>query len=353
MQPTPPPIPQTAHPPLSVLKLQQDQRRHVTPRSPDDFAMRTGVPDEFLHGDGGDNNYTPDWAPSLEERFQNTVKAWLRRGPALAKEAAAAAATTASTTIPSGMAFVPSPIARGTMDIRSARANDRQIKRWTSLSEFSGSNPRSSRPPAFARRAGHGSCPSMLLGLRSRGFPTPRRRFFSGAASSGSSAGQTSKTNGVVNVNGDAPSSDAIAVDVTIMAGTENTMIDVGDVGVSVQFANAANEAAAATLAGSLEAPAEPANPHALFTSLLGGAADVYDSAVSFVGCALVTSPLGKRYLNAYDGHHTVPASAMRDGRGPSTISGSAYDLVGFSNIDPFEASGRRGGGASSRLLER
>lgn len=34
--------------------------------------MKIGVPDEILHG--GADNYIPDWAPSLEERFHNTVK---------------------------------------------------------------------------------------------------------------------------------------------------------------------------------------------------------------------------------------------------------------------------------------
>lgn len=34
--------------------------------------MKIGVPDEILHGDV--DSYTPDWAPSLEERFHNTVK---------------------------------------------------------------------------------------------------------------------------------------------------------------------------------------------------------------------------------------------------------------------------------------
>ena len=51
---------------------QADHRRHYTPRDASEFTMKIGVPDEILHGDV--DNYTPDWAPSLEERFHNTVK---------------------------------------------------------------------------------------------------------------------------------------------------------------------------------------------------------------------------------------------------------------------------------------
>lgn len=280
--------------------------------------MKTGVPEDVLNGNA--DNWMPDWAPSLEERFQSTVKAWLR-GPSHAKQAT----KSAEESLPPGLAFVPTPTARGAMDIRSARANDQQKQRWMSLSEL-GSKPRvAARSRVHARRGGsggqpHRNCPGnaqMLLGFRSRGFPLRRGIFRS-------SSGQTT---GVDNAN----SAVADDVDVPVAATDMETVL---------------------AAARPLEDPQLITTLHdGLFSSLLGGAADAYDSALSFVGCALVTSPLGKRYLNAYDGHNTVPASAIRRSGGAPDMTGSAYDLVGFSNIDPLEASGRRGGGDSSKLL--
>lgn len=280
--------------------------------------MKTGVPEDVLNGNADD--WTPDWAPSLEERFQSTVKAWLR-GPSRAKQAS----KSAGESVPSGLAFVPTPIARGAMDIHSARANDQQKQRWMSLAELN-SKPRvAARLGGHGRRVGGGSqphrnCPGnaqMLLGFRSRGFPLRRGIFRA-------SSGQTTGVDNAISASADDVNVPAVVVTVAVAA------------------------------ARPLEDPELIATPtDGLFSSLLGGAADVYDSALSFVGCALVTSPLGKRYLNAYDGHNTVPASAMRRSGGAPDMTGNAYDLVGFSNIDPFEASGRRGGGASSKLLGR
>lgn len=313
--------------------------------------MRTGVPDEFMRADAPDD-WTPDWAPSLEERFHNTVKAWLRRGSALAKQGRQAAASTPVATSESpGMAFVPSPKARCKMDIRSARANDRQKQRWVSLAEL-GSKPRCSScmSPAFVGRRLHAggnagfhchASPHMLLGFRGRtnGFSV-RRALFSGAASSGQNAANASSSLFDVNAK-------YIAAQDTISGKPLQKQGGMFE-GASLETVE---EEKTVVFARTLEASVKPTTSPGLFSSFLGGAADAYDSAVSFVGCALVTSPLGKRYLNAYDGHHTVSASAIRDQPNPATMSGSAYDLVGFSNIDPFEASGRRTGGSSGRMF--
>lgn len=300
--------------------------------------MKTGVPDELLHGNT--DNWTPDWAPSLEQRFHSTVKAWLRAGAAFRSKQAQVRA--ADTHPPAGLAFVPTPTVRGAMDIRSARANDRQKERWTSLAEL-GYNPRlSSRLPAHARRAGcvgggrrhrhlrnaaHPGDTRMLLGLRARGFPLRRGIFgASGKTASNSSAGvdsaSTVSTNDVVNVE----------IEETLGTAAVGTSEDRKLV---------------------LSSTKSDSEGDGLLSSLLGGAADAYDTALSFVGCVLITSPLGKRYLNAYDGQNTVPASTIRRSGGPQDMSGNTYDLVGFSNIDPYEASGRRGGGSSSRMLGR
>lgn len=340
----------------------------MTPRNPDDYAMRTGVPDEFLHGDV--DNYTPDWALSLEERFHNTVKAWLCRGLAVAKKArdtAAAAAAGAVTPPLPAMAFVPSPAARGAMDICQARANDRQKQRWTSIAEIGGGNNRRSalyRLPAVARRSGYhgaaarGSCPhgvEMLLGFRSRGGFPVRRRMFGGGASVASISSERQQQQIMDGSNGGGVRDDV-----------QNRLM-IGD-GGGVDSSSSVEETAAVvgTLAASQRRPVssvaddgkrglssvDSGNENKNVISVfLGGAADAYDSALSFVGCALVTSPLGKRYLNAYDAHtNTVPVSAIRGVGGPHSMSGCSYDLVGFSNIDPLEASARRGGGSASRL---
>ncbi|CAM9354441.1 unnamed protein product [Phaeothamnion confervicola] len=89
-------------------------------------------------------------------------------------------------------------------------------------------------------------------------------------------------------------------------------------------------------------------NSH-IFTVLVTGAADVYDSAVSCVGWYLVTSDIGRRYLHPPrrgEPAFTVPASAARmDGAGGATgvtAIGGRYDLVGFMEIDSLESE-RRG----------
>lgn len=311
----------------------EDHRRHYTPRDPADFTMKTGVPEEVLNGNA--DNWTPNSAPSLEERFHSTVKAWLRRGMSSAKHAEASAAAAVDPPLP-GLAFVPSLRARGVMDVQSARANDLQKLRWVSLAQAGSARSAASRLPAHARRGGCGhrhlrSSPGdtqMLLGFRSRGFHLRRGIF---GASRGEGAASVEGANTADGASG--------ARDMQL------EMMDPLEVEAAV---------AAAVAAGTLEDPElvmAATRGDGLLSSLLGGAADAYDSALSFVGCALVTSPLGKRYLNAYDGHNTVSASTIRRSGGPAGMNGSNYDLVGFSNIDPFEASGRHGGGASSRLL--
>lgn len=306
--------------------------------------MKTGVPEDFLHGDA--DNWTPDWAVSLEERFQRTVKAWLR-GPTCAKQQAKAAAAKAA---PPGFAFAPTVEIRAAIDMRIARANDQQNRRWMSLAELQTRPSSKSRPSALMRRSGvHGHrCPGnshqMLLGLGKCGFRF-RRSIFS--ASSSPSAGGNSEDNHEGEGDGkcDARASGASilgAADVSIRA---KEMLEVNS--------------------RTLEDHEPPHDARGgLLSSLFGGATDAYDSAISFVGCVLVTSPLGKRYLNAYDSHISVPTSTThRGGKNSSSSSsgdgsgsvnlkgGGGYELVGFSNIDPFEASGRRGKRLPNYLL--
>lgn len=344
--------------------------------------MRTGVPDEFLHGDV--DNYTPDWAPSLEERFHSTVKAWLRRGSWVAKKAAAAAATgagrggAAPTPPLPGMAFVPSPVVRGKMDICQARANDQQNQRWMSLAEIGGKHPERSaafRVAPVARRGGsgghavRGSCPhgiQMLLGFRSRGGFPSRRRVLGGGGSNGvtpispeqetmagvRSSGGSGEGNINVQNNFDGVGGDDVKEVLSVSAArtlaAPGAPRAISEVGRRVSRGNRKN---VSNGAGATKNDDDYQN--GILSNILDGAADAYDSALSFVGCALVTSPLGKRYLNAYDDAHTntVPASAIRSGDVPS-MDGSGYNLVGFSNIDPLEASARRGGGSTYRLLQ-
>ncbi|CAM9202720.1 unnamed protein product [Scytosiphon promiscuus] len=56
----------------------EDHRRHYKPRDASEFTMRIGVPDEILHGDV--TGYAPDWTPTLEQRFRDTIMSWLRKG---------------------------------------------------------------------------------------------------------------------------------------------------------------------------------------------------------------------------------------------------------------------------------
>eukprot|EP00903_Cladosiphon_okamuranus_P017419 g16043.t1 len=314
-----------------------DHRRHYTPRDASEFTMKIGVPDEILHGDV--DNYTPDWAPSLEERFHNTVKAWLRKGSALAsKQQAAAAAVAAQAVIP-GMAFVPSSASRGVMDVYQRSANDREKARWTSLAEI-GTNPRlvarSNRLPARTRRSvcggggdgsgggrsARGRDTSMLLGrFRRGGFPLRRG---SGEAESKAEGSKGASSDGA-DVEGQMMAAAAAAA-----AAAEDTRY---------------SEPVAAT-SETLEDPER--TPPSMLSSIFGGAADAYDNALSFVGSTLIRSEIGRKYMNGYD---SGPTSIRRSGGGPADFStGSTYDLVGFSNIDPFEASARRVGGASNRL---
>lgn len=339
--------------PLRPELTQEEQRRHFTPRSVEEFSMRTGVPDEILNGDTPDD-WTPDWAPTLEERFHNTVKGWLHNGLALAKQMRQAKdepLATGVVTPPVGMAFVPSPTDRCKMDLRSARANDAERRRWMSLVELGSKARRSSGVcPGLALRLGmsdmytpcdgHGD-PTMILGFRGRraGGIRFRRILFSGA----SSARRTG-----ANLFAEPSGVDTKTVKLSIMEAT-GAESPKNNLSAKPKMEGKA-EAKVDTNGGILEAPESPVTPLNLISSLLGGAIDMYDSAVSFVGCVLVTSPLGKHYLKAYDGHHPLPTSPVDPGRHPTAMSSAAYDLVGFSNIDPFEASGRRSGGYPSRM---
>lgn len=292
--------------------------------------MKTGVPEDFLHGNA--DNWTPDWAVSLEERFQRTVKAWLR-GPTCAKQQAEAAAAKAA---PPGFAFVPTVKIRAVMDMRIARANNLQNRHWISLTELQTRPCCNSRPSALMRRS-RVRCPGnshqMLLGLGKRGFRF-RRSIFSAPSA-------PSEDNDVGEEDGkcDATASVLDATDVSIR---EEEILEVNS--------------------RTLEDHEPPHGAHGgLLSSLFGGATDVYDSAISFVGCVLVTSPLGKRYLNAFDSHTSMPTSTTHrggkdssssgDGSGMNRNGGGSYELVGFSNIDPFEASGRRGKRLPNYLL--
>ena len=317
--------PPPPHPPCCTSSRQQDHRRHFTPRDPEDFAMRTGVPEDVLNGDA--HNWTPEWALSLEERFQRTVKAWLR-GPAREKQWAN---TAAAEVVPAGLAFVPTVKACAAKDVQNARANDLQKRRWMSLAELGERSCLAYHPSARAwrgggcgrrcLRSGYGDPNQMLLGLGKRGFPFRRSVF--------SAPGPTSGGNSSGCENG----------------GDQDQFQDGG----SAYDVGAQTVETLEVISRSLEDP-EPRRdpPEGLLSSLLGGAAEAYDSAVSFVGYALVTSPLGKRYLNAYDNQTTVPTSASNPNGGSG---GNGYDLVGISNIDPFEASGRKGKRSSNRLL--
>lgn len=263
-------------------------------------------------------------------------QAWLRKGSALASKQQAAAAAVAAQAVTPGMAFVPSPASRGAMDVYQRSANDREKARWTSLADI-GTNPRlaarSNRLPARARRrvcGGGGACAgggriargrdtSMLLGrFRRGGFPLRR--------GSGEAESKVEGSNGA--------SSDGADVEGQITAAAAATAE------ITRQ-----NEPVAAT-SGTLEDPER--TPPSMLSSIFGGAADAYDNALSFVGSTLIRSEIGRKYMNGYD---SGPTSIRRSGGGPADFStGSTYDLVGFSNIDPFEASARRVGGASNRL---
>lgn len=267
-------------------------------------------------------------------------QAWLRKGSALAsKQQAAAVAAVAAQAATPGMAFVPSLSSRGTMDVYQRSANDREKHRWMSLDEI-GSNPRlaaaaaaarSSRLPARARRSGCGCGsgggrsagarnPSMLLGrFRRGGFPLRR--------GSGKTESKVDGSNGASTDGADREGQMTAA-----QAQAEAT---------------SRNAAAVAAISEALEDP-ERAPPSSMLSSFFGGAADAYDNALSFVGSTLIRSPIGKKYMNGYD---SGPTSIRRSGGEPADMStGSTYDLVGFSNIDPFEASARRVGGTWNRL---
>lgn len=262
----------------------------------------------------------------------------MRKGSALASKQQAAAAAVAAQAVTPGMAFVPSLASRGAMDVYQRTANDREKTRWTSLAEI-GTRPRpaalprsSRRLPARARRAGcggggqggrfsRGRDSTMLLGrFRRGGFPLRR--------GSGETESKVEGSSGGASADG---------------AGAEGQMA----AAAAAQTArmNERAEAAAAT-SETLEDPERA--PSSMLSSFFGGAADAYDNALSFVGSTLIRSEIGRKYMNGYD---SGPTSIRRSGGGPADMStGSPYDLVGFSNIDPFEASARRVGGASNRL---
>lgn len=264
------------------------------------------------------------------------LQAWLRKGSALASKQQAAAAAVAAQAVTPGMAFVPSFSSRGTMDVYQRHANDREKHRWTSLAEV-GSNPRfafaarANRLPARARHSGCGGCggggrstrgrdSSMLLGrFRRGGFPLRR--------GSGVTESKVDGSNG---------------------ASTDGADLE-GQMSAAAKAASknaAAAMAAAVATSETLEDPERV--PSSMLSSFFGGAADAYDNALSFVGSTLIRSEIGRKYMNGYD---SGPTSIRRTGGGPADMStGSTYDLVGFSNIDPFEASARRVGGASNRL---
>ncbi|CAN0397868.1 unnamed protein product, partial [Ectocarpus sp. 8 AP-2014] len=356
----------------------EDHRRHYKRRDVSEFAMRVGVPEEILQSKAGvDDNYTPDWAPTLEQRFHSTVKAWLRKGCSTADQdkpatttgathtnagtitntastTTAIAGTTAAATADAaatmaavrvatrGMAFVPTPHTRGRVTGVHRRASTSGAlaarQRWVSPLAEVGSNPRrcsecsGCRRLRSARRGSAGNSQMLLSRFRSRGFPL-RRGIFGGASEADGGGGASSSKDSNSGGGGEDYVEDEIR-----------------------------DQAAATTYnsAETLEGPERPLTGNgdsggggsrsSVLSTFLGGAADAYDSALDFVGCALVTSPLGKRYLSgASDGYNTV-STIRRTGGGPADMnSGSAYDLVGFSNIDPFEASGR--GGGENRFL--
>lgn len=281
--------------------------------------------------------------------FPTPVQAWLRKGSALAvKQRAAAAAEAAAAAAaghvisPSGMAkaFVPSLTPRaGATLVPQRNVNDRLRRRGMLPLDDVGPSPltaaaaavwnRNSRLPARTRRIGGCGCcgargtrgngggggdTTMLLGrFRRGGFPLRR--------ASGEGEAKVDGSSGASN----------------------------DGAGLEVEMEAAAAEAAHGKNAARFEDEALEAAPAtSIFSSFLGGAADAYDNAVSFVGSTLIRSEIGKKYMNGYD---SGPTSIRRTGGGPADMNtGSTYDLVGFSNIDPFEASGRRGGGASHRL---
>ena len=263
-------------------------------------------------------------------------QAWLRKGSALASKQQAAAAAVAAQAVTPGMAFVPSLSSRGAMDVYQRSANDREKTRWTSLAEI-GTNPRlaarSNRLPARARssvcgsggaggagRHARGRDSSMLLGrFRRGGFPLRR--------GSGDTESKVEGSNGASTDGADVEGQTAAAA-------------------AAAETASTLSYEPAAT-SETLEDP-EQAPPSSMLSSFFGGAADAYDNALSFVGSTLIRSEIGRKYMNGYD---SGPTSIRRSGGGATDMStGSTYDLVGFSNIDPFEASARRVGGASNRL---
>ncbi|CAN0312433.1 unnamed protein product, partial [Hapterophycus canaliculatus] len=326
------------------------------------------------------------WTPSLEQRFRDTVMSWIRKGRTPAAQQgqpiapAPASTTTASTaaahaatrslglvsspppalpiTGPADAAaasraasrrtaFVFSSHALGS-DARRRCARELARQRWVSITEV-GRAPRkgvanidgSRRVSALARSGSDG--PQMMLGrFRNRRIPLRRGIFGGGSA----------ETDGVKNgSDGGGFSGSGSGTGSVTGGGSNNSKYG------QAQIENDRMVATPMTLKALEQEPellatsGSSGGKSSVISSLIGGAADAYDSALSFVGCALVTSPLGKRYLSgASDGYNTV-STIRRTGGGPADVSsGSAYDLVGFSNIDPFEASGR-GGGRSNRLL--
>jgi hypothetical protein len=88
--------------------------------------------------------------------------------------------------------------------------------------------------------------------------------------------------------------------------------------------------------------PTGQAGKGALFQSFMFAAVDAYDNAASFLGCALVTHPLSKKYL---EGARAGKTSNRGGGSGVTLTASSAarmdkvrqsmpYDLVGFMDVD-------------------
>ncbi|CAM9662135.1 unnamed protein product [Choristocarpus tenellus] len=295
---------------LVTTEGQVEQRRHITPRSSEDFAMRTGVPDSVLNGDM--TSWVPDWAPSLETRFHNRVKAWLmgyRSSPDHISQ------------LP-GLAFISPASTVRTIHACACTASDRQSHRWNTLSHLE-AIPKAARGqhhPAFVYSSGRqSSALHMLLGLDSVGARFRGRQASSKMSGSG-------------------------------LTGSAATQLPVVTDGTPAQEPDPASSIySQLQQQGSISSSSTSLGGN-LFSSLMGSAADMYDMTMNYVGCAIVTSSFGKRYLNSVEDetYKTVPASAIRSG---AVMGADPYDLVGFSNIDPFEASRRRSSGNSGMRM--
>lgn len=281
----------------------------------------------------------------------------MKQQAAAAAEAAAAATATARRAVtPPGMtttAFVPPLTPRAGATLVPERTADDRLRRRRMLSlDDVGPSPRTAaaaatiwntRLPARTRRLGSCGCGGVGRG--------GARRHCGGGG--GNVYGDTTMLLGRFRRGGFPLRRASRETTETKVDGSNGASNDGAGLELQMEAAAAAAAAAAANRKNAAarfeEDEALEAAPSAsIFSSFIGGAADVYDNAVSFVGSTLIRSEIGKKYMNGYD---SGPTSIRRTGGGPADMStGSTYDLVGFSNIDPFEASGRRGGGPSHRL---